>query len=196
MKQAENEPSKLEQLEEADLEILKKRGYLTEMSEEEELEAIRKISEILNQICCDSLLITIMPTYNCNFRCEYCFEQNLLEKGKEWLSGKMTTEMVDAIFEQLQKYKKDGKRVMGVYLFGGEKYGVIDPNRFQFNSIYQGLFRSLKNMIQNNTIAPLRSGYCGAHTGMYTIAPYGGIWKHLFRNLKKETKCFALEKLV
>ena len=26
-----------------------------------------------------------MPTYNCNFRCDYCYERKRLEKGGEWL---------------------------------------------------------------------------------------------------------------
>lgn len=266
-----------------------------------------------------------MPTYNCNFRCEYCFEQNLLKKGKEWLSGKMTAEIVDSIFIQLDKYKKAGKKISSVYLFGGEpllrnnkdiveyickkcreaeipiscisngydldkyidllkeyKFDKIQitvdgigkehdkrrflaggqgtynrimnniqlaldnginitvrtnvnkkntdsievlineykkrgwvgmknfnyyfkatlrcyeeigtalsdvelmhqlaeqygdtPQRFQFNTIYQGLSNSIGYMLKNNSIAPLRSGYCGAHTGMYTIDPYGDIY--------------------
>lgn len=48
--------------------------------------------------------------------------------------------------------------------------------KFQFNSIYQGLSNSLGEMLQKKSIAPLRSGYCGANTGMYTIDPYGDIY--------------------
>lgn len=325
LKEAEEEPSVLDKLEKDELDILKKRGYVTELSEADEFETINKISDVLNKVSCKSIIVTIMPTYNCNFRCEYCFEQNLLKNGQEWLNGKMTKETVDAIFTQLDKYKEEGKKVSSVYLFGGEpllrtnkdivnyiceksrqcevpiscisngydlneyidllkeykfdkiqitvdgigeehdkrrflaggqgsydrimsnidlalKNGInisvrtnvnqkntesIDTlineyknrgwiglpnfhyyfkstlrcyeeignalsdvelmrkltesygegiNRFQFNSIYQGLSNSINHMIKHNTIAPLRSGYCGAHTGMYTIDPYGDIY--------------------
>lgn len=315
----------LKTLSDEDREILTKRGYLTSATEAEEEEIISKISDILNRVSKNTLTITIMPTYNCNFRCEYCFEQNLLKKGKEWLSGKMTAEIVDSIFIQLDKYKKAGKKISSVYLFGGEpllrnnkdiveyickkcreaeipiscisngydldkyidllkeyKFDKIQitvdgigkehdkrrflaggqgtynrimnniqlaldnginitvrtnvnkkntdsievlineykkrgwvgmknfnyyfkatlrcyeeigtalsdvelmhqlaeqygdtPQRFQFNTIYQGLSNSIGYMLKNNSIAPLRSGYCGAHTGMYTIDPYGDIY--------------------
>lgn len=325
LKEAEEDYTVLNKLSAEDLEVLKKRGYVTEQNEEEEYGTIEKISDILNQVCCNSITVTIMPTYNCNFRCEYCFEQNLLEKGKEWLCGKMTTQMVDAIFAQLKSYKEEGKKVTSIYLFGGEpllrtnkdivsyiceksrelelpiscisngydlneyidlikeyKFDKIQitvdgigkehdkrrflaggqgsyerimnnielalenginitvrtnvnkkntesvktlmeeyqrrgwigkenfhyyfkstlrcyeevgtalsdvelmrkladtygetMDRFQFNSIYQSLCNSIQYMLVNNTIAPLRSGYCGAHTGMYTIDPYGDIY--------------------
>lgn len=315
----------LKTLSDEDREILTKRGYLTSATEAEEEKIISKISDILNRVSKNTLTITIMPTYNCNFRCEYCFEQNLLKKGKEWLSGKMTAEIVDSIFIQLDKYKKAGKKISSVYLFGGEpllrnnkdiveyickkcreaeipiscisngydldkyidllkeyKFDKIQitvdgigkehdkrrflaggqgtynrimnniqlaldnginitvrtnvnkkntdsievlineykkrgwvgmknfnyyfkatlrcyeeigtalsdvelmhqlaeqygdtPQRFQFNTIYQGLSNSIGYMLKNNSIAPLRSGYCGAHTGMYTIDPYGDIY--------------------
>lgn len=315
----------LKDLSEDNKETLIKRGYLTSMNHDEEREVVSKISNILNKVSKNSITLTIMPTYNCNFRCEYCFEQNLLKNGKEWLCGKMTTEIVDSIFIQLEKYKKEGKKISSVYLFGGEpllrtnkdivdyicnkcreaeipiscisngydldqyidllkeykfdkiqitvdgigiehdkrrflvggqgSYKKIMENiqlaldnginitvrtnvnkkntesidelineytnrgwigmknftyyfkatlrcyeeigtalsdvelmnqlaeqygdtiqRFQFNTIYQGLTNSVGYMLKNNSIAPLRSGYCGAHAGMYTIDPYGDIY--------------------
>ncbi|NLL70628.1 MAG: radical SAM protein [Epulopiscium sp.] len=321
----EKDPSYLNEISEENLAVLSKRGYITELEEEKEYELIEKVSHILNTISRKNMCITIMPTYNCNFRCEYCFEQNLLSKGKEWLSEKMTIEMVDAIFEQLRKHKEEGYKIGSVYLFGGEpllksnkdivtyicqkckeqeipiscisnghdldeyvellkeykfervqitvdgvgeehdkrrflvggqgsydrimkniqlalekgihivvrtnvnkkniksiqrlieeyenrgwvekenfhyyfkstlrcyeelgvalsdvelmkelaEYFHEDVERFQFNSIYQGLSSSIRTMIDNNAIAPLRSGYCGANTGMYTIDPYGDIY--------------------
>jgi len=325
LEKGEKDSSVLDSISSENVEILSKRGYITELSEEEEYEFVKKVSHTLNNISRKNISITIMPTYNCNFRCEYCFEQNLLSKGNEWLSGKMTTELVDAIFEQLKKYKNNGLKVGSVYLFGGEpllrtnkdivayicercqeqeipiscisngydldeyidlinkykfqsiqitvdgikeehdkrrflvggqgsydkikanislalenginivlrtnvnkkntqaiqalldeykKEGWIgkenfhyyfkatlrcyekmenslsdvelmgqlveyfgeDESRFQFNSIYKGLAERINYMFQNNSFAPMRSGYCGANTGMYTVDPYGDIY--------------------
>lgn len=308
------------------MEILMNRGYVTQLTDEEEYKVIEKISHTLNASSRKNLCITIMPTYNCNFRCEYCFEQNLLSKGKEFLNQKISRETVDAVFAQLAKYKEQGYRIGSVYLFGGEpllktnkdivtyicekcremeipiscisngyhlneyvdlineykfdkvqitidgigeehdkrrflvggqgtydrikanislalekgnnislrtnvnrknmdsvkalieeyqKEGWIGkPNfhyyfktnircyeqddetslsdvelmqqlgqylgqstdRFRLNSIYSGLADGIRYMLKNNTYAPLRSGFCGANTGMYTIDPFGDIY--------------------
>ncbi len=325
LEEAEKDEKYLDKLSIENLEILKKRGYLTDKSEEEELEIIEKISKTLNKISRKNICITLIPTYNCNFRCEYCFEQNLLSKGKEWLSGKMTTELIDSVFSQLKAYKDDGNQIGSIYLFGGEpllktnkdiveyickksrengipvscisngydldeyldllkeykfhkiqitidgigeehdkrrflvggqgsyqriienidlaldeginivvrtnvnkknidsmealineyknrgwvekknfqyyfkstlkcyeelgtaysdvelmnelsNYFTEGVDKFQFNTIYQGLSNGIWNMLDKKSIAPLRSGYCGANTGMYTIDPYGDIY--------------------
>lgn len=322
----ETDSSLLESMSPDNINILANRGYITEMTEDEEFKIIEKVSHTLNAVSRRNLCITIMPTYNCNFRCEYCFEQNLLSKGKEFLNHKMTKEIVDAVFVQLKKYKEQGMHVGSVYLFGGEPLlktnkdivayicqkcreldisiscvsngyhldeyidlvkeykfdkiqitldgigeehdkrrflvggqgtydriktnislalenginisirsnvnkknaasvqGLIEeykkenwigkPNfhyyfktnikcyeekdedflsdvelmgqlseyvgettgRFQLNSIYSGLAQGISYMLKNNGFAPLRSGYCGANTGMYTIDPFGNIY--------------------
>lgn len=325
LKMAELDSSALDALSSENLEILAKRGYITELTEEEEYNFIKKVSHTLNSVSRRNMCITIMPTYNCNFRCEYCFEQNLLTKGKEFFNGKITKEIVDAVFEQLRKYKENGMKTFSVYLFGGEpllvsnkdivtyicqkckeqeipiscisngyhlddyidliseykfdkvqitvdgigiehdkrrflvggqgtydriknnislalenginisvrcnvnkknadaikalieeykKEGWIgkpnfhyyfkttircyedeenalsdvelmhqlaayvgeDTKRFEFNSIYSGLAERITYMLENNGFAPLRSGFCGANTGMYTVDPYGDIY--------------------
>lgn len=325
LQNGETDSACLDEISEANQKILEKRGYITNLSKDKEQAVISKVSETLNNISRKNMCITIMPTYNCNFRCEYCFEQNLLEKGQKWLSKQMDKETVDAIFIQLEKYKEEGNKIGSVYLFGGEpllrtnrkvveyicqkcreqsipiscisngydldkyidllkeyqfqriqitidgigsehdkrryltggqgtyerimknisqaldngvnillrtnvnqknvksmkelieeyqKRGWVDnPNfkyyfkstlqcyesaetvyseieimeelssclgkdidKFQYNTIYQGLATSIRDMVKNNRIAPLRSGYCGANTGMYTIDPFGDIY--------------------
>ena len=307
------------------LAILKQRGYITDETEEEEFNFIRKLSQAINERGKKYINVTIMPTYNCNFRCEYCFERNLQKNGKEWLSAKMTPAIADAIFVQLAKYREEGCKLEGIYLFGGEpllrsnkdivsyicekarqmelpiscisngydldayvdlicEYGfryvqitvdgigeehnkrrflvggqgtfdrimenvnlaldkgvniVLRSNvnrknireiprlieyyrekgwlenehfkyyfkstmrcydelkdaysdtelmeelsqyysehtdRFQFNSIYHGIAEKIGYMLKNNSFAPMRSGYCGANMGMYTVDPFGDIY--------------------
>ncbi|WP_041715191.1 radical SAM/SPASM domain-containing protein [Acetivibrio clariflavus] len=280
----------------------------------------------MNTVSRKNICITIIPTYNCNFRCEYCFEQNLFKKGAEFLNKKISKETVDAVFKQLNKFKEQKMKISGVYLFGGEPllesnkdivdyickkcreneipiscisngYGLdkyidlikeykfekvqitldgigeehdkrrflvggkgtydkiksnitlalenginitlrtnvnkknkdaikalideykkegwvdkenfsyyfkttlkcyeedfgnalsdvelmrqlaeyvgTDIERFRFNSIYNGVAMRIKYMLENNSFAPLQSGFCGANSGMYTIDPFGDIY--------------------
>lgn len=305
---------------------LVKRGYITNLTPDEEFSFISKLSQTINKKGRNNMSITLLPTYNCNFRCEYCFEKNLQNNGAKWLGKQMSLELVDAIFEALHKYSENGFRVDSVYLFGGEPllknnmpiidricakatelrvpiicisngyslneyveivnrynwkyiqitvdgigeehdkrrflvggqptydviiknvdealkkgarivirsninkkniagikklidfykdkgwlempnfryyfkstmqcydeiadsysdvelmkelseiYGEDNVNKFQFNSVYQGLANRIRHMLENNTFAPLRSGYCGANMGMYTIDPFGDIY--------------------
>lgn len=308
-----------------DVDVLLRRGYLTDLTEEDEFKFISKLSEAINSRGRKTVNVTIIPTYNCNFRCEYCFERNLQKNDKKWLNAKMSNEIVDAIFDQLAKYRESGLIVDGIYLFGGEP--LLKPNKgiveyicnkanemeipiacisngydldeyielinkykfkyvqitidgigeehdkrrfliggkgtynkivsniskaldqgvnivlrsninkkniaeiqrlmesyrenewiekenfsyyfkstlkcydeigdaysdvelmkeltkvyednlekFRFNSIYNGLADKLFNMLKNNLFAPMRSGYCGANMGMYTVDPFGDIY--------------------
>jgi uncharacterized protein len=103
------------------------RGYLTEKSHAEELDFIHKLSGRLHQSSARRVNLTIMPTYNCNFRCTYCFEQELQKGDKKWLSKTMSTELVDAIFEQVKKLRAEGSVVPSLQLFGGEP--LLPTNR-------------------------------------------------------------------
>ncbi len=317
--------SKADELPDDIREGLIKRGYLTSLTEEDEFKFITKLCKGMNDRGRKRLSITLLPTYNCNFRCEYCFERNLQCNGEDWLNGKMSFEMIDAIFTKLKSAKEGGYKLESIYLFGGEpllrtNYDIVkricdkareigmpiccisngydldkyvdlikefnfryvqitidgigeehdkrryltggqgtynrimknvqlglekginivlrtnvntknleaisdlisfyknngwtkkpnfsyyfkttmkcydqigqslsevelmtkmaahygeDISKFQFNSIYQGLSTRLLDMLEHNTFAPFRSGYCGANMGMYTIDPYGDIY--------------------
>jgi len=110
------------------LETLKRRGYVTDRSVDEERAFIASLSEALGKRSQRAISLTIMPTYNCNFRCEYCFEGPLQEShGKQWLARTMSVEMVDAVFAQLAKFRDDGLILESVYLFGGEP--LLRPNQ-------------------------------------------------------------------
>ena len=64
--------------------------------------------------------IVIMPTYNCNFRCGYCFERARLDRGPEWLARSMSAETLDALFRQLDAFGRRGISVRKMVLYGGE----------------------------------------------------------------------------
>lgn len=305
---------------------LLKRGYITTKSEEDELSFIQLLCEKMLEKSQKNIHITFVLTYNCNFRCEYCCERFVQNKGKSVLEKCFTTELVDAVFSKIKKFNTEGKRVEGITLFGGEPllpknesivryicekasglnipiycisngyflkqfvpilkefdikkvqitldgnetehdkrrflasgqgtyktiidnidyalqhninisvrtnvnkknidqmeslinlykdygwtgysnfsyyfkstmpcyeeledvcsdvelfkeikrvFGEQDINKFQFNSVYSYLSRSLKNMLESKGFAPLRSAYCGAIAGLYDIDAFGDIY--------------------
>ena len=123
-----------------------------------------------------------------------------LEKGINIvLRTNVNTKNLEAISDLITFYKSNGwtemlnfsyyfKTTMKCYDEIGESLSEVelmtkmaelygeDISKFQFNSIYQGLSTRLVDMLENNTFAPFRSGYCGANMGMYTIDPYGDIY--------------------
>lgn len=96
------------------------RGYITSLTEEEELYALKKIAVMYQKINNKLLQVTIIPTYNCNFRCPYCYELKLHNKGKEWMSKTMSLDTVDNIFEYLDSMRDTGREIGEINLYGGE----------------------------------------------------------------------------
>jgi uncharacterized protein len=125
---ARTDASELDALSPQTRERLATRGHLVRFSPQEEQENARIISRMYWLIPYQSTLdLVILPTYNCNFRCEYCFERKRLERGGAWLSRVMTREMADAIFHQLKTYRDKGVKLRRCILYGGEP--LLSVNR-------------------------------------------------------------------
>ena len=103
------------------LERLLLRGHLTRKSESEELADMKLLSRLNKKVYGGySSGLIIMPTYDCNFRCPYCFEQHRLNRGQDWLSRTISDEMIDAVFAALKNYKSRGCYVDHCTFYGGE----------------------------------------------------------------------------
>ena len=97
------------------------RGHITRKDEEGELADAKLLGRVWNKLVGHAGTgPVILPTYNCNFRCPYCFERHRLTRGQEWLGHEMKPEMVEAVFAALQKQKDKGHKINGVSLYGGE----------------------------------------------------------------------------
>ena len=117
---AVNDPSLLSSISPSRIELLTECGYLTE-NEAQENEDLRLISLINTMILTrNAVSLILMPTYNCKFRCTYCYERHRLKRGKEWLERTMSRELVDSIFAQIKDYRERGFKLSGCTLFGGE----------------------------------------------------------------------------
>jgi uncharacterized protein len=114
------DPILLNSLDEETFSVLLRRGYITEMTEDEEKAALKSVCDTIKDIDRKTHAITIIPTYNCNFRCEYCFEQNIQKNGTAWLKKVMSFDMVDSIFAKINNYLETGNKIPAIFLFGGE----------------------------------------------------------------------------
>ncbi|CAM2064770.1 Radical SAM protein [Sulfidibacter corallicola] len=115
-------------LDDEHVKVLMKRGYLTSKSEEEEAHFFEKITDNLHHFKSRKMPdYVIMPTYSCNLRCHYCFQDHMRTDPKlKPLLRVMSKAMVDRIlgalpeFEQMHGLEPDSGLSRNFILFGGE----------------------------------------------------------------------------
>ncbi|MDP9104639.1 MAG: radical SAM protein [Candidatus Eremiobacteraeota bacterium] len=113
---------------EATLETLRRRGYLTERTiQEEEDFFVRNVTALHNVQMLSMPSYVIMPTYSCNLRCGYCFQDNMrTDPALKHLLRTMTPAMADRILDSLPQIEQrhsviaDGKVPRQFTFFGGE----------------------------------------------------------------------------
>lgn len=89
------------------------RGYLTELSADEELLKAEKLAcDLLEKNGNENWTVVILPSLECNYRCTYCFEQNT-----GYPAQTMSKKQADAIFEIIKGQIASGARII---LYGGE----------------------------------------------------------------------------
>lgn len=151
------------------LQTLLKRGYITTKTQDEEYNYVTRISQALIQE--HKILnasFTWVISYNCNFRCPYCFEDRKNKDGKERLT--FTKEQADIAFdaqELIQPHKK--LRSTLITLYGGEpllaenkdvvNYIVQEGNRrgYKFSAITNGYeIDQFENILGENGIYRLQ----------------------------------------
>ena len=110
------------------------RGHITRKDEEGELADAQLLGRVWKTLIGHSGTgLVILPTFNCNFRCPYCFERHRLTRGQEWLGREMAPEMVEAVFAALQKQRDKGHKLDNVTLYGGEPF--LKENRATVRNI-------------------------------------------------------------
>ena len=85
----------------------------------------------------ESLILTIVPTYDCNFQCVYCFEKGISKKTY------MNEEIEKQLIEWINAQKKTIKQLY-VTWYGGEPLLAID--------IIKRLSDEMINICENNNI--------------------------------------------
>ncbi len=102
------------------LQILEKRGYITVKSQKEEYDYVMRIAHALHkkyEILYKTF--TWIITYNCNFRCPYCFENRVFKDSTKSIS--FTQEMADKTFKAMNKIESRMQLQSNIItLYGGE----------------------------------------------------------------------------
>jgi uncharacterized protein len=112
----------------ANIELLKRRGYLTEKTISEEQESFVKMVTTLHKYA--SRLMpnyVLMPTYSCNLRCPYCFQDHMrTDPAYKHLLRVIQPSTIDRIFaampqiEALHGVTPDMSIPRNITFFGGE----------------------------------------------------------------------------
>ncbi len=102
------------------IKVLLKRGYLTTKTIEEEQAYVERLAQALHRK--EKLLtasFTVLITYNCNFRCPYCFERN--SDVIKLHNNVMNKGMADNMFKCIENIlsTKQGSTT-NILLYGGE----------------------------------------------------------------------------
>ena len=131
---------------------LVKRGYITQRTSEEEIEYVGRLANILHRkykMLYKHFLFVM--TYDCNFRCPYCYENGISGKGRNWSGKTFTREMVDKAYLVMLQIEPERKLHHNVItLYGGEpllkknkdivEYVVYKGNElgYEFSAITNG----------------------------------------------------------
>lgn len=131
------------------VEALKKRGYLTEKTREEEYAYVARMAKALykrNRILYTDF--TWVVTYNCNFRCPYCYEERKLKDAK--YSIVFNKEMVDIAYhaQDLIQPRKELRRNI-ITLYGGEPL-LIENKKIINYIVREGYKRGYKFVAVTN----------------------------------------------
>ncbi len=112
----------------ATIERLRKRGYLTDKSVADELALFERLASALHEAQRRTMpAYVIMPTYDCNLRCGYCFQDHMrTDAAYRHLLRPMSTETADRILSALPSIEHDfhdmddARPVRNFTFFGGE----------------------------------------------------------------------------
>lgn len=96
-------------------------GFLTDLDPDEELSAQRAMFDAASVDEGDFFLV-VAPTYACNLRCPYCYEQ-----GHNGIKGKMSPETIDATLRFVsERFEEKSFRRLNVQWYGGDPSLALD----------------------------------------------------------------------
>lgn len=100
------------------IDYLIKRGYLC-FEGTDEKQKIKNVADIMHRAAMKEYSLSILPTYDCNFRCPYCYEKrNISNKEKREIV--ISKQMVDSIFKAIDN--SGAKFNKNICLYGGEPF--------------------------------------------------------------------------
>lgn len=132
---------------------LKQRGYITTKTFQEEVLHVKKMADILHrQYKIGPKFFGFLVSYDCNFRCPYCYEAKISNFGNNWSKRIFNKTLVDdaynAIFQIEKNEKLHGKSIL---LYGGEP--LLKESRDIVEYIVE------KGIALNHTFSAVTNGY-------------------------------------
>lgn len=149
------------------LERLRRRGYLTTKTAEEEAEFLDKIAAKIHAASRMPSYV-IMPTYDCNLRCHYCFQDHMrTDPAFAHLLKRSTREHFDRILASLpgieRQHHVDAEHLVRSFMFfGGEPLlASAKPDIQYFVRCAQALSKTRFSAITNATELDAYEGLLG-----------------------------------
>ena len=122
--------NKFELIENIPLSNLIERGYFYDNLKKEDHIFSELYKNYMKKATTRPVRLVFCPTYECNLRCTYCFEKDLLSCSNEH----MDETMLDAAIDSAEKISKDfSGEIKSIEFFGGEP--LLNKNKFLINKI-------------------------------------------------------------
>lgn len=92
------------------IERLRLRGYLTDLTADEERDCLVRLTTELHSLdlARRPSLFVIVPTYVCNLRCPYCFQEHSMHAGEGHFSQLLSPARVEQIFRAIDRFRAAG----------------------------------------------------------------------------------------
>lgn len=98
-----------------------KRSYITEKTRSEEIDFVKKFADLMHRQSQLLKSFGFLVSYDCNFRCPYCYEAQISDFGNHWEKKKFTKELVDKVFSMFEKIESNRSlHNNSLLLYGGE----------------------------------------------------------------------------
>ncbi len=116
-------PDQAPALSDRTVEKLVRRGYLTSLTEDEEKELVRRITDKQHENArLKRFNFHFIMSYDCNLRCIYCYENNVLNGCSGPSKQKITREQIDKAFETIEEKANNSQSSGRICLYGGEPF--------------------------------------------------------------------------
>ncbi|PIS46921.1 MAG: hypothetical protein COT17_06055 [Elusimicrobia bacterium CG08_land_8_20_14_0_20_51_18] len=106
----------------ANLEALSKRGHITTLSPEKELDRFREFAAAVHEKRCKKATVgglLLLLSYNCNLACKYCYQQKHRPRKSKAV---MTPGMVDLLLGRYAEEVLPGIKKKTLMFYGGEPF--------------------------------------------------------------------------
>jgi len=114
---------KQQDISESTLSRLIKRGYITSLSTSEEVELIKRLVGTANDVNkLKRYNFHFIISYDCNLRCVYCYEDDLLNSCDSLSKNRISKEQIDKAFEIIEEKNKSNQCSKQIALYGGEPF--------------------------------------------------------------------------